>query len=77
MKKRSYTKKKLIAFTEKMDADMSLFCRNKCIKSESELIRKAVADYIYTNKKDETPNHHSLKQLQELLSRCQLSISFK
>jgi len=77
MKKRSYNKKKLIAFTEKMDADMRFFCRNKCIKSESELVRKAVANYIYTNKKDETPDRHILNQLQDILSRCQLSISFK
>jgi len=77
MKKRSYSKKKLIAFAEKMEADMRSFCRDKGIESESELVRKAVAKYIYAGYKDETPNHHVLKQFQELLSRCQLSISFK
>jgi metal-responsive CopG/Arc/MetJ family transcriptional regulator len=77
MKIRSYSKRKIIAFTEKMEADMRFFCRNKGIKSESELVRKAVAYYIYANKKNETPDRHILNQLQDILSRCQLSISFK
>jgi len=77
MKKRSYNIKKLIAFTEKMSTDMYFFCRNKGIESESELVRMAVAKYIYTDYKDKTPNSYSIKQIQELLARCQLSISFK
>jgi len=75
--KRSYSKKKLINFTDKMEADMRSFCRNKGIKNESELVRQAVAEYIYAGYKDETLNHNSLKQIQDILSRCQLSISFK
>jgi len=75
--KYSYCKKTLVAFTSKMEADMSSFCRNKGIKSKSELIMKAVSNYIYTNNKDKTFNHDILKQLQDILSRCQLSISFK
>jgi adenine-specific DNA methylase len=75
--KRSYAKKKLINFTSGMETDMRSFCRDKGIESESELIRRAVAKYIYTGYKDETPDRHILKQLQDILSRCQLSISFK
>ena len=60
-----------------METDMRFFCKNKGIKSESELIRKAVSNYIYANNKDKTSNHDILKQIQELLSRCRLSISFK
>ena len=75
--KYSYCKKTLVAFTSKMEADMLFFCRNKGIKSKSELIRKAVSNYIYTNNKDKTLNHDFLNQIQELLARCQLSISFK
>jgi metal-responsive CopG/Arc/MetJ family transcriptional regulator len=72
-----YRKKTLVAFTDKMEADMLFFCRNKGIKSKSELIRKAVAKYIYSGCKDEPLNHNVYKQIQELLARCQLSISFK
>ena len=75
--KYSYCKKTLVAFTEKIDADMRFFCRNKGIKSKSELIRQAVAEYMYPNRKDEPPERLVLKQLQDILSRCQLSISFK
>ena len=74
---RSYNKKKLIAFTEKMETDMRFFCRNAGIESESELVRRAVAKYIYPGCKDETPDRRVLKQIQDVLSRCQLSISFK
>jgi len=76
-KKRSYSKKQLIAFTDKMEADMRSFCGDKGIESKSELVRKAVAKYIYSDHKDEPLNNHVLKQLQDILSRCQLSISFK
>jgi hypothetical protein len=75
--KRSYNKKKLIAFTDKMETDMRSFRRDKGIESESELVRQAVAKYIYADYKDKMPNSYSIKQIQELLARCQLSISFK
>ena len=75
--KLSYSKKKLINFTEKMETDMRFFCRNKGIESESELIRQAVAKYIYAGYKDEAPDRHILNQIQNILSRCRLSISFK
>ena len=75
--KRFDGKKKLISFTKKMQADMRSFCRDKGIKSESELVRQAIAKYIYTDYKDETLNRRVLKQIQEIFSRCQLSVSFK
>jgi len=77
MKKPNYRRKKLINFTDKMAADMRSFCRDKRIESENELVRQAVAKYIYGNDKDKTPDRHVLKQFQEMLSRCQLSVSFK
>jgi len=77
-KKRLFNgKKKLIALTARMEADMRSFCRDNGIKNESELVRKAVAKYIYADYKDEMPNRNVLKQFQDILSRCQLSISFK
>jgi metal-responsive CopG/Arc/MetJ family transcriptional regulator len=78
MRKQKYSccKKTNVAFTSKMEADMLFFCRNKGIKSKSELIRKAVSNYIYANNKDKTLNHDVLKQIQDILASCQLSISF-
>jgi len=75
--KRNYSKKKLINITSKMEADIRSFCRDKGIESESELVRKAIAKYIYADYKDMTLNRHILNQIQEMLSRCQVSISFK
>jgi adenine-specific DNA methylase len=77
MKKVNYRRKKLIGFTDKMAADMRSFCRDKNIESESELVRQAVAKYIYTDYNDKAVNRHVMKQFQEILSHCQLSISFK
>jgi len=75
--KRLDGKKKLIALTSKMEADMRSFCRNKGIESESELVRQAIAKYIYADYKNETSDRHVFKQIQDILSRCRLSISFK
>jgi metal-responsive CopG/Arc/MetJ family transcriptional regulator len=77
MKKPNYRIKKLIGFTDKMAADIRSFCKDKSIESESELIRQAVAKYIDTDYNDKTVNRHVIKQFQDILSRCQLSISFK
>ncbi|MDR1836554.1 MAG: hypothetical protein LBQ89_02740 [Treponema sp.] len=79
MKKRSYNKKKLINFTEKMETDMRFFCRNKGIESESELIRQAVSKHIYSDYKDETLKLQGLKQLQETITELKdmVNITFK
>jgi len=74
--KRNYYKKKLISITEKMETDMQSFRRDNGIKSESELIRKAISKYIYTDYKDATLNRHIMKQIQDMFSRCQVSVSF-
>ncbi|GMO57917.1 MAG: hypothetical protein Ta2G_17880 [Termitinemataceae bacterium] len=47
-------KKKLIALTKEMYADLSSYCRDRGIESESELIRAAIAKYIYADFQDET-----------------------
>ena len=75
--KRLDGKKKLTALTSRMETDIRSFCRDKGIENESELIRQAIAHYIYVDYTDETLNRHVVKQIQEILSRCQLSISFK
>jgi len=75
--KRLDGRKKLVALTSKMEADMRSFRMDKGIKNDSELIRMAIAKYIYTDFKDGTMNRHIMKQIQEMFSRCQLSITFK
>ena len=66
--KRLDGKKKLIAFTSKMETDMRSFCRNKGIKSESELIRQAVSNYIYHDGKNKSFKPGARRQLKELLA---------
>ena len=77
--KRSHNKKKLIAFTDEMENDMRSFCRDKGIESESELVRQAIAKYIYADYKDETLKLQGLKQTQETLTELKdiIDITFK
>jgi len=75
--KRLDGRKKLISLTSKMEADIRSFRRDRGIQSDSELIRKAIAKYIYTDYKDVTLNRYIMKQIQELFARCQLSVTFK
>jgi hypothetical protein len=76
--KRLDGKKKLIPFTSRMEADMRSYCRDKNIESESELIRQAVASYIYADYKDETLKLQGLKKMQEQITelRDMLDIFF-
>jgi len=57
--------KKLIAFTARLEEDMRSFCRDKGIESESELVRQAIAKFIYGSYEDETFKLQGLKHLQE------------
>jgi len=75
--KRFNGRKKLFSITSKMETDIRTFCKDKNIKSEAELFRMAIAKYIYTDYKDVTLNRHIMDQIQEMFSRCQVSISFK
>jgi hypothetical protein len=63
--KRLDGKKKLIPFTARMETDMRSFCRDKNIESESELVRQAVAKFIYADYKDETLKLQGLNQVKE------------
>jgi len=77
--KRLDGKKKLLPLTSKMEADMHSFCRDKGIKSESELIRQAIAKYIYSDSEDGTLKLQGLKQIQEKIAelRDMIDILFK
>jgi hypothetical protein len=70
--------KKLYALTKRLEADMRTFCRDKGIRSESELVRNAIAKYIYADYEDETLKLQALKSLQEKMGelRDMVEISF-
>jgi len=77
--KRLDGQKILVAPTSRMRADMRSFCRDKGIESESELVRQAIAKYIYADYKDETLKLQGLKQTHETLAELKdmLDITFK
>jgi len=77
--KRLDGKKKLLPLTSRMEVDMRSFCRDKGIKSESELIRQAIAKYIYADFKDETLKLQGLKKIEEKITELKdmLDITFK
>lgn len=76
--KRLDGKKKLVNLTGRMESDLRSFCRDKGVESESELIRQAIAKYIYADYADETLKLQGLKQLQEKVAelRDMVDISF-
>jgi hypothetical protein len=78
--KRLDGKKKQIAFTRQLEKDMSSFCRDKGIASESELIREAISKYIYADYQDETLKLQVLdtlrKQVEELRDMFELSFKY-
>jgi len=76
--KRLDGKKKLLSFTSKMQSDMRSFCRDKGIESESELIRQAVAGYIYADYQDGTLKLQGLMRMQKTIDELKdmLSVSF-
>jgi len=78
-KRRLNGKKKLVTFTEQMEKDISQYCRDNKIESESELIRKAIADYIYNDYSDNSLKLQGLKALQNKTEelRDMIDILFK
>ena len=54
-----------LSLTKKLEVDMRLFCRDKGIDSQNELIRQALAKFIYSDCDDQTMNLQGLKQIQE------------
>jgi len=69
----------LIPLTSRLEADMRSFCRDKNIKSKSELVRQAIGKYIYEDYKDDTLKLQGLKQMQEKTAELKdmLDITFK
>jgi hypothetical protein len=77
--KRLDGKKQITALTSRLEIDMLSFCRDKGIESESELVRQAIAKYIYADYKDETLKLQGLKQTQEKIAELKdmIDITFK
>ena len=77
--KRLDGKKKLVHLTGQMEKDLRQFCRDNGIESESELIRQAVAGYIYADYDDETLKLQGLKDLRETMTglRDMLDVTFR
>jgi hypothetical protein len=79
LQKRLDGKKKLVHLTGQMEKDLRAFCRDKGIESESELVRQAIAAYIYAEYRDETLKLQGLKDLKEQAAelRDMLDVTFK
>jgi hypothetical protein len=79
LQKRLDGKKKLIHLASGMEKDLRAFCRDKGIESESELIRQAIAAYIYADYQDDTLKLQGLKDLREQIAelRDMLDVTFK
>jgi hypothetical protein len=60
-KKRLDGKKKLVSLTSQMEADLRLYCREKGVGSESELIRQAIVKYLAADYDDGSLNLAALK----------------
>jgi Arc/MetJ-type ribon-helix-helix transcriptional regulator len=78
-KQRLDGKKKLVRLTGEMEADIKSFCRDKGVESESELIRQAVAKYIYADYQDDTLKLQGLKDTGEKIRelRDMIDVSFR
>jgi len=66
--KRLDGKNKLVLLTKQLQDDMRLYCRDKGIESQSELIRQAIGKYIYADYEDDTLKLQGLKQTNEKLA---------
>jgi hypothetical protein len=68
VQKRLDGKKKLVRLTARMEKDLRSFCRDKGVESESELVRQAIAGYIYADYRDETLKLQGLKDIREKIA---------
>jgi len=77
--KRLDGKKKLIPFTQQMEKDIRAFCRDRGIESENELVREAVAKFIYQDYKDETLKLQGIEELRRRIEELKdmFELSFK
>jgi hypothetical protein len=77
--KRLDGKEKLLRLTSKLELDMRSFCRDKKIESESELIRQAIANYIYADYSEDTLKLQGMKKIQDQITELKdiIDITFR
>lgn len=63
--KRLDGKRKTLAFPRQLEEDLRLFCRERRIESESELIRQAIAKYLDSDYEDNSLKLTGLKDIQQ------------
>jgi Arc/MetJ-type ribon-helix-helix transcriptional regulator len=78
-RKRLDGKKKLVRLSKEMEKDLRAFCRRKNIESESELVRQAIAKYIYADYDEETLKLQGIAAMRRQTSelRDMLELTFK
>jgi hypothetical protein len=64
-------KKKLLALTAQMEEDIRLYCRERGIESESELIRQAIVKYLDSGYDDNSLSLAGIKDLRDSAARLQ------
>jgi hypothetical protein len=77
--KRLDGKKKLVSLSAELEEGIRAFCRDKGVESESELIRQAVAKYIYADYTDETLKLQGLNELSRKITelRDMIDVTFR
>jgi hypothetical protein len=77
--KRLDGKKKLVSLSAELEEGISAYCRDKGLESESELIRQAIAKFIYADYQDETLKLQGLNEIQRKIVelRDMIDITFK
>jgi metal-responsive CopG/Arc/MetJ family transcriptional regulator len=77
--KRLDGKKKLISLSAELEDGLRAYCRDKGLESESELIRQAIAKFIYADYQDETLKLQGLNEIQRKMSelRDMIDVTFK
>jgi len=73
--KRLDGKGKLVRLTAAMEKDMKVFCKKRGIKSENELVREAIAAYIYTDPNSTALNVYSMEELCRKIDMVQSSFN--
>jgi hypothetical protein len=77
--KRLDGKKKLVSLSAELEEGIRTFCRDRGVESESELIRQAIAKYVYADYQDETLKLQGLSEIQKKMVelRDMINVLFK
>jgi hypothetical protein len=77
--KRLDGKKKLVSLSAELEEGIRAYCRDKGLESESELIRQAIAKFIYADYTDETLKLQGLNDLSKKITelRDMIDVTFK